>query len=457
MVKLRMPFINAQPNIFALFFLFFLLLLLAGSAQPVKKLTVSPVQQTLAQTPPMGFDQYNTFHDHITASQLKQVADAMVTSGMRDAGYTYFNIDDSWAGYTRTPDGMITIDTSQFPDVDGVNGIEDLAQYVHARGLKFGIYTTDGPYTCVGNRLGSLGYEVTDAKTYAAWGVDFLKIDGCSSWNNDQDVIHTAELFHILSIADGRPLVISMHAPDQFQPGDLPALFRYAQMSREFRDIDDTFASVLSHAIAQGRLVSYAGPGHWNDPDMLEVGLGGMNTIEDQTHFSLWCILAAPLLAGNDLRAMSAATRTILTNREAIAIDQDAAGIQGQLMSLQGTQEAWGKPLANGDYAVLLLNAGNAPATITVNTQIFGLKPAPLYVVRDLWAHSTSLSTGFLSATLPPHGSVLLRITLPASAALPTPPSLSTLLSLIFLWFLSNKHILPMRSASAAERSDSPH
>lgn len=411
----------------ALLLLLFLLPLLAGSAQPVIKRPAPPTPgwvttpPGLAATPPMGFDQYNTFHDHLTASQLKQIADAMVTSGMRDAGYIYLNTDDSWAGYSRNPDGTITVDPTQFPPVDGLNGIQDLANYVHARGLKLGIYTTDGPRTCVGNRLGSLGYEETDVKSYAAWGVDFLKIDNCSVWATDRDVINTAKLFHILTLKYGRPMVLSMHALDQFQPRDLPALFHYVQMSREFGDIGDTFASVLSHALAQAALAPFAGRGHWNDPDMLEVGIGGMSTLEDQTHFSLWCILAAPLLAGNDLRSMSATTKAILTNREAIAIDQDPAGMQGQLISNDGTRLVWARALANGDHAVLLLNAGDAPAMLQTTVQAIGAAPAAAYGVRDVWTHTTTTSSGLISVWLPPHGAVLLRIASRALAAIPLP------------------------------------
>ena len=277
---------------------------------------------TLARTPPMGWNSWNKFGCDVSERLVKEMADAMVSSGLRDAGYQYIVIDDCWQ-VSRDADGAIVPDPERFP-----SGMKALADYVHAKGLKFGLYSDAGARTCQG-RPGSNGYEVEDARQYAAWGVDYLKYDWCHTEGVDPKIAYPTMRDALR--ATGRPIVFSMCEWGRSQPWTWAR--GVAHLWRTTGDIEDcwscggSFVRILDRQVG---LEKYAGPGGWNDPDMLEVGNGGMTTSEYRAHFSFWSLLAAPLMAGNDLRTMSAETRDILANRDVIAIDQDPLGAQGR-------------------------------------------------------------------------------------------------------------------------------
>lgn len=369
----------------------------------------------LAMTPPMGWNSWNKFGCKIDEKVVRSVADAMVSSGMRDAGYQYIVIDDCWQG-PRDAQGTITADPLKFP-----SGIKALSDYVHAKGLKFGIYSDAGRMTC-GRRPGSQGYEFQDARTYAGWGVDYLKYDWCYTGTRDSQ-----EAYALMADAlreTGRDVVLSIcnwgvNRPtfsDKSRPWEWGQ--KIGNLWRTTEDINDwwegrgMFALGVSNIIDLNEpLYPYAGPGHWNDPDMLEVGNGGMSDDEYRAQFSLWALMAAPLLAGNDLADMDRATREILLNRDVIAVDQDALGVQGRRVRDDGDLEVWSKPLADGGRAVVLFNRGKAPARIAVNWPEIGFPAQVALEVRDLWAHkSMGPQTGRYAATVPSHGVVMLRI-----------------------------------------------
>jgi alpha-galactosidase len=307
----------------------------------------------------MGWNTWNHFGCNIDEALIRDMADAMVNSGMRDAGYEYVIIDDCWQ-IARGADGEIVADPGRFP-----SGIETLADYVHERGLKLGIYTDAGLYTCQG-RPGSYGHEQQDANTYAAWGVDYVKVDWC--YAEELGPRSPYALWRDILCAVDRPMVFSicnwgLDAPWSWGPGT-------GHLWRTTYDIEDRWGSILEIADFNVHLAAYAGPGGWNDPDMLEVGNGGMTNAEYRAHMSLWAIMAAPLIAGNDLQTMSPATRDLLTNQEVIAVDQDRAGIQGTRVHDAGLREVWVKPLAEaGTRAVVLLNRALVAADIAVSWQ----------------------------------------------------------------------------------------
>ncbi len=365
--------------------------------------------ESLAATPPMGWNSWNHFAGKIDDKTIRAQADAMVSTGMRDAGYTYINIDDTWQG-ARDAKGEIH-PNERFPDMKA------LADYVHSKGLKLGIYSSPGPKTCE-KFEGSYGHEVEDARTYAAWGIDYLKYDLCSMGGmmialgsmekaQDMQVAAYRKMGEALK-ATGRPIFYSFCQYGFFQPWRWsPALG--ANAWRTTGDINDTYLRMTAIGFSQAGLSKYARPGAWNDPDMLEVGNGGMNPDEYRTHMSLWALLAAPLLAGNDLTSMSPETLAMLTNKEVIAIDQDPMGRQGDRVWAEGQLEIWAKPLSGGARAVGLFNRSDQPAYITVNFQDVGV-PAPS-AVRDLWVKSAVKTTGGVyKALVPSHGVVLLRV-----------------------------------------------
>jgi alpha-galactosidase len=371
----------------------------------------------LARTPPMGWNSWNRFGCNVSETLVREMADAMVGSGMRDAGYEYLVVDDCWQ-VARAPDGTIIADPLRFP-----NGIAALAEYVHGRGLKLGIYTDAGFYTCQG-RPGSYGYEQQDAETYAAWGVDYVKIDWCYAEGLDARTQY-ALWRDVLAMVD-RPIVFSistwgLDSPWTWGPGT-------GHLWRTTYDIWDTWQRILEIADFNVHLAAYAGPGGWNDPDMLEVGNSGLTDGEYRAHFSLWAIMAAPLIAGNDLRIMSPASRALLTNPEVIAVDQDPAGIQGTRVHDAGDLEVWAKPLAErGARAVVLLNRGESPAGVSVNWDQIGLAAGEASV-RDLWARiDLGTFTDSFRTVVPPHGSAMIRV----SGAEPSPPPPGT-------WYLSD-------------------
>ncbi|MCR8558056.1 glycoside hydrolase family 27 protein [Mucilaginibacter sp. BJC16-A38] len=352
--------------------------------------------EELAQTPPMGWNSWNTFQTNIDEPLLKGMVDTYVSSGMRDAGYTYFVLDDGWMAMERDKDGNLVADPKKFP-----NGMKAFADYVHSKGLKFGIYNCAGTKTCAGYP-GTRGYEYQDARLYASWGVDYLKFDWCNS-----EGINAREAYTTMSKAiraAGRPMIFSLCEWGQNQPwkwaSGVGQLWRstgdiWAGFEKNLSKGSWTALSVLTILDKQDSIRQYAGPGHWNDPDMLEVG-NGMKYNEDKAHFSLWCMLAAPLMAGNDLRKMSDETKSILTNKEVIAIDQDALGIEGfRFYSFDGL-EIFIKPLANNELAVCFLNRSNHPQTVTYNWKDHAVNDAisktnidfnkTTYKLRDLWA-----------------------------------------------------------------------
>ena len=326
---------------------------------------------------------------------------------MKDAGYVYVNIDDTWEG-TRDAQGNIQAN-DKFPDMKG------LADYVHSKGLKVGIYSSPGPRTCAGFE-GSYGHEEQDAKTFAAWGIDYLKYDWCSA-GHVYDAASMPAVYAKMGQAlldSGRNIAYSLCQYGLQNVEEWGAKVG-GNLWRTTDDIQDNWASMSSIGFDQQlRLAKYAGAGHWNDPDMLEIGNGGMNNTEYRTHMSLWSLLAAPLLAGNDLRAMSPDTVAILTNREVIAIDQDPLGAQATRVSKEGDLEVWSRPLGDGSRAVGLFNRGSAEARMTVRWSDIGVTGTQK--VRDLWAHSDrGTGTQAFWADVPSHGVVLLKVT-------PAPP-----------------------------------
>jgi alpha-galactosidase len=374
-------------------------------------ITVSSAQadERLAPTPPMGWNSWNHFADKVDDATVRAEADAMAANGMRDAGYVYVNIDDTWQG-TRDADGVIH-PNSRFPDMTA------LAVYVHAKGLKLGIYSSPGPKTCAGYE-GSYGHEAQDAKTYAAWGIDYLKYDLCSL-GEMMIATHSMETAQAMQIAaykkmgdalhaTGRPIVYSLC---QYGVGDVwrwgPSVG--ANLWRTTGDISDHYESMMFIGLEQMGLSKFSHPGGWNDPDMLEIGNGGMSDDESRTHMSLWALLAAPLLAGNDLTKMTPQTLAILTNREVIAIDQDALGQQADIVSTEGPLEIWSRPLVNGEEAVGLFNLSDVPAYLELPYKSLRLR-APRKL-RDIWAAQDIKPEGDSYKTpVAAHGVVLLRL-----------------------------------------------
>jgi alpha-galactosidase len=369
---------------------------------------------TLASTPPMGWNSWNKFACNVSEDLIRQTADAMVASGMKEAGYQYVVIDDCWQ-VERDSNGNIVIDAKRFP-----TGMKALADYVHAKGLKFGIYSDAGTKTCQG-RPGSRGYEFQDARQYAAWGVDYLKFDWCSS--STQDARSSYELMRAALDASGRPIVFSICEWGTAKPwlwakgvgnlwrttGDISDKWEDHKKWPDGSCCSNGMVDILDQQVG---LESYAGPGHWNDPDMLEVGNGGMTTAEYRAHFSLWAILAAPLIAGNDLRDMKPEIREILTHKEVIAVDQDPAGNEGRRVRKNGNVEVWSKVLQDGSRAVVLFNRGTEDAEIGVSWEELGY-PAHLSAkVRDLWqAKDLGEHKGTFSATVAPHSVVMVTVT----------------------------------------------
>ncbi len=366
--------------------------------------------QTVAATPPMGWNSWNKYGcNGINEKVVRDIADAMSSNGMKDAGYQYVIIDDCWQT-DRDAAGNIVADAAKFP-----SGIKALADYVHSKGLKFGIYTDAGTKTCAG-RPGSLGHEYQDAKQYANWGVDYLKEDWCNTLHGQSSESSYTLMRNALA-ASGRPIVLSICEWGSTKPwlwaGPVGNLWRSTGDIQDCWDCTTTWGgNGVIHIIDQiNGLESYAGPGHWNDPDMLEVGNGGMTTEEDRAHFSMWALISAPLLTGNDLGNMSAATREILLNKEVIAIDQDALGQQGRRILKNGDSEVWSKQLADGGRAVVLLNRSAAPATIDVRQTDIGYPAGLAATVRDLWsAKESSGQIGSYSAQVPSHGVVMVKV-----------------------------------------------
>jgi len=356
----------------------------------------------LAMTPPMGWNSWNHFAERVDDGTVRATADAMVASGMAAAGYQFINIDDTWEG-GRDLEGRIR-PNRKFPDMKA------LADYVHRKGLKLGIYSSPGFVTC-GGYEGSLGHEEQDARTFAKWGIDYLKYDWCSAGRVYADA-QLQSVYQKMGLAlqqGGRPIVFSLCEYGVLEPWKWGPSAG-GNLWRTTGDIQDNWKSMEKIGFRQSDLAKYAGPGHWNDPDMLEVGNGGMTATEYRTHFSLWCLLAAPLMAGNDLRTMSDETREILTNREVIAVDQDPLGVQGTRMFADGTVEVWSKRLSAGRQAVGIFNRGEQAATASVAWSQLGLTAHPAST-RDLWLHrAVDVAATGVAVTTPAHGVTLLLV-----------------------------------------------
>jgi alpha-galactosidase len=362
----------------------------------------------LAPTPPMGWNSWNKFGCHVSEDLIRQMADAMVKSGMKDAGYQYIVIDDCWQ-VERDASGNIVPGAKNFP-----SGIKALADYVHSRGLKFGIYSDAGSMTCA-KRPGSLGHEYQDALKYAAWDVDYLKYDWCHT--STQDAPAAYALIRNALNAAGRPIVLSICEWGTAKPW-LWGQRVGGNLWRTTGDISDKWETkekdslgMLNILDLQNGIESYAGPGHWNDPDMLEVGNGGMTTEEYRAHFSLWSILAAPLIAGNDLRDMKAEIHDILTNKEVIAVNQDPMGSEGRRVLKNGDLEVWAKQMQDGSRAVVLLNRATTEKEVGFSWEDLGYPSHLSASVRDLWqAKDLGQFKGKFSAAVAPHSVVMVRV-----------------------------------------------
>jgi alpha-galactosidase len=365
-------------------------------------------QSQLAATPPMGWNSWNHFDEKIDDATVRATTDAMVRTGMRDAGYVYINIDDTWEG-ERDAQGVIHTN-KKFPDMKA------LSDYVHSKGLKLGIYSSPGPKTCAGYE-GSYNHEEQDAQTYASWGIDYLKYDLCSFGDlmkkagspaaAHQLMLDAYTKMHNALVKTGRPIIYSLcqygvDAVWQWGPSVGGNLWRTTD------DISDRYSRMEDIGFSQAGLAKFAAPGHWNDPDMLEVGNGKMNAEEYRTHMSLWAILAAPLLAGNDIATMSPETTAILTNREVIAIDQDSAGKQGDRVWAEGPKEIWVRNLSDGSKAVGLFNRLEHPLEMHVKFSDVGF--ANPSHVRNIWAAKDLGAITEFHTVVPSHGVILLRL-----------------------------------------------
>lgn len=363
--------------------------------------SLKPVSHNgLAKTPPMGWNSWNLFAGRIDDATVRTMADAMVSSGMRDAGYIYINIDDTWEG-VRDAQGNLQ-PNHKFPDMKA------LADYVHSKGLKLGIYSSPGPRTCAGYP-GSYGHEEQDAKTFASWDIDYLKYDWCSAGMiyKDKDLQPVYQKMGAALRETGRPIIYSLC---EYGRGEVEKWGPQVSgnLWRTTDDIRDEWSSMIDNIERQVPTAPYAGPGHWNDPDMLEIGNGHMTDDEYRTHMGLWALTAAPLLAGNDLRNMTPATKAILMNREVIAINQDALGKQASPVK-NGDLETWVKPLADGSVAVGIVNLGASEAKATINEADLHLN-GPVKQARDLWLHQkVAFAHGSYSAAIPSHGILLLK------------------------------------------------
>ena len=347
----------------------------------------------LAMTPPMGFNTWNTFESHINEQLVKDIADAMVQSGMKEAGYEYIVLDDCWSLRDRDPDGNLVADPEKFP-----SGMKALADYLHERGFKFGIYGCAGKTTCAGYP-GSMGHEYQDAKIFASWGVDYLKYDWCATGTRDAKEAYTTmrDALH----AAGRPIVFSLCEWGTADPWlwakDVGHLWRISgdiydcwdceqEWSRGWKTILDMYHEKQPSMAGRDGLGQYSGPDHWNDLDMMEVGSAGLTVTESRSHFTLWCMVASPLMAGNDLRTMSDEIAEILSDKDAIAINQDAMGVPGWRFGIVPEKyETWIRPLENGDWALCVLNDSDDAIDITVEWERLARHFSGEFEVYDIW------------------------------------------------------------------------
>ncbi|MEU8037893.1 lectin [Streptosporangium sp. NPDC049078] len=400
--------------------------------------TATPAQALnngVGRTPPMGWNTWNTFGCNINETLIKQTADALVNNGMRDLGYQYVVVDDCWFDPNRDSAGNLQANLSRFP-----SGMKALGDYLHARGLKFGLYQAPLDKTCAQyfnsypGATGSLNHEVQDARQFAAWGVDYLKYDWCSPTGSIDDQVRTFAKMRDALAATGRPILYSINPNSihsktgpQRNWGDVANIWRTTE------DITNAWNTNQTNGYPMGiqnivnvnaPLSGYAAPGQFNDPDMMVVGRGGMNDTEMRSHFALWAIMAAPLIAGNDVRNMDNATSTIMKNQNLIAINQDTLGLQAAQISNDGTRRILAKRLSNGDVAVALFNQGGSTTTISTTASAIGLS-GNSFNLRDAWTNAVTSTTGAISASVPAHGTVVYRVSggTPNPTPSPTPSS----------------------------------
>ncbi|GAA1225839.1 MULTISPECIES: glycoside hydrolase family 27 protein [Streptomyces violaceusniger group] len=374
-----------------------------------------------ALTPPLGWNSWNSFGCGVTEAQVRQAADAMVSSGMRDAGYRYVVVDDCWFDPQRDTTGNLRANPTKFP-----SGMKALGDYIHGKGLKFGIYQVPNERTCAQGggsypgSTGSKGHETQDARTFASWGVDYLKYDWCSSAGTRDEQVARFTLMRDALRATGRPIVYSIN-PNSYHAitGDTYNWGEVADLWRTTEDLLDIWQNGNTNSYPMGvgnvvdvtaPLAAQSGPGHWNDPDMLVVGRPGLSLTESRSHFTLWALMAAPLMAGNDIRTMSADVSAVLRNPRLLAVDQDPLGAGGRRVRDDGDTEVFAKPLSDGSVAVGLFNRGNSSATVTATAAQIGLSGGS-FTLTDLWTGGTSNTTGQVSASVPAHGVAAFRVT----------------------------------------------
>ncbi|MCF4141091.1 ricin-type beta-trefoil lectin domain protein [Streptomyces sp. Tue 6430] len=404
-----------------------LLRLLTAAALTVTASVTAAVQPTAsaapgspALTPPLGWNSWNSFGCGVTEAQVRQAADAMVSSGMRDAGYRYVVVDDCWFDPQRDAAGNLRANPTKFP-----GGMKALGDYIHDKGLKFGIYQVPGERTCAQatggypGSTGSRGHEAQDAATFASWGVDYLKYDWCSSSGTRDEQVARFTLMRDALRATGRPIVYSIN------PNSLHAITGadydwggVADLWRTTEDLLDIWQNGNTNSYPMGvgnvldvtaPLAAQSGPRHWNDPDMLVVGRPGLSLTESRSHFALWALMAAPLMAGNDIRTMSADVSAVLRNPRLLAVNQDPLGAGGRRVRDDGTTEVFAKPLSDGSVAVGLFNRGGGTATVTTTAAQAGLSGGP-FTLTDLWTGGTSSTSGQISASVPAHGVAVFRV-----------------------------------------------
>ncbi|MGV4988543.1 glycoside hydrolase family 27 protein [Streptomyces sp. NRAIS4] len=374
-----------------------------------------------ALTPPLGWNSWNSFGCGVDETQVRQAADAMVSSGMKDAGYQYVVVDDCWFDPQRDSAGNLRADPTKFP-----SGMKALGDYIHSKGLKFGIYEAPNERTCaqgVGTypgSTGSKGHEAQDAATFASWGVDYLKYDWCSSSGTLDQQVAQFTLMRDALRATGRPIVYSIN-PNSFH-AITGATYNWGEVADLWRTTEDLLdiwqnGNTNSYPMGVGNvldidapLAAQSGPGHWNDPDMLVVGRPGLSLNESRSHFALWSLLSAPLIAGNDIRTMSSDVSAILRNPRLLAVNQDSLGAGGRRVRDDGDTEVFAKPLSDGSVAVGLFNRGSGTATVTATAAQVGVTGGP-FTLTDLWTGGTSSTSGQISASVPAHGVAVFKMT----------------------------------------------
>jgi alpha-galactosidase len=395
-------------------------LLAAGVAIAVPT-PAAAIDNGVARTPPMGWNDWNSFGCNVSETLIKQTADAIVSKGLAAVGYQYVVVDDCWFDPNRDSSGNLQANSSRFP-----SGMKALGDYLHGKGLKFGIYQVPTQKTCAQGTgaypgaTGSQGHESQDARQFAAWGVDYLKYDWCSGAGSVSDQIAAFAKMRDALAATGRPIVFSIN-PNSFHccPGPTRNWGDVSHLWRTTEDISVNWDTGKTNGYPMGirniininaPLSGYAGPGHWNDPDMLEVGVGSnLNETQQRSHFAMWAVMAAPLIMGNDLRNASSTTLNILSNKALIDINQDSLGQQGVQISNDGTRRVLAKKLSNGDVAVALFNGGSSATTISTSASAAGLSGSS-FQLREVWSGAVTGTSGTISANVPAYGTVVYRV-----------------------------------------------